>query len=130
MGSGGEARLMPPTAIGGLKAGDMVAWRSDVVHANLPPQNNRIQRRLRRLVGYVCLTPRKLLHKQMDSKSPKAYLADRRLAAARGYTGSHYPRRALENNYLLYPRAKSSEPVLIPAECHKTEFSALELALL
>lgn len=107
-----------------------MAWRSTAVHANLAPETEAISGRLRRLAGFVCLTPRAALRPTPATLTPAQHRELRRQAAARGCTGSHVPRKPLENNALLYPRAKTVRPVVTPLACLKTAFSPAEEALL
>jgi hypothetical protein len=69
------------------RAGDMVLWRSDLVHSGRAPSVNiDITHANMRMVAYVCMTPRSAIY-----WDPEAMLAQKRHAFYNGIQTTHWP---------------------------------------
>jgi len=84
-----SARLSPIKIC--CQPGDFVLWDSRIIHANSPattkrpfPQTGVLEPR--RLVTYVCMTPRERLTPEVEEKRVECYL--------KGHTTSHWPEEA------------------------------------
>jgi len=69
------------------RAGDMVLWRSDLVHSGRAPSDAiNITHANMRMVAYVCMTPRSAIY-----GDPEAMLAQKRHAFYNGIQTTHWP---------------------------------------
>jgi hypothetical protein len=117
----GRAKLK---CLSGLDAGDFFVWPSSMAHSGMSPTNYRIREKLRRLVVYITLQPNTIPTTQRVE-----FEKARSQAAANGFTTSHWPTET-KNNHMLYPRPKTSIPIVTPVSCLKTTFSPSENRLL
>lgn len=79
-------------------AGDMVLWRSDLVHSGRAPSMNLDMTQSPRMVAYVCMTPRSFINgpgtqspKKMGIFDPEQMLAKKRHAFYNGIQTTHWP---------------------------------------
>lgn len=81
-----------------LEPGDLVLWDSRTIHCNTPPTslNTEISTQLRRVVAYICMTPK--------AKAAPAVLELRRAAVARGISTSHWPHKYQPSKKPRWPR--------------------------
>jgi hypothetical protein len=84
-------------------------WHSDTVHCNQTPTSHEIVGQLRRLVAYVCFSPRSYI----TEKAP-AFAAAREDAVKQQHTTSHWPHLYPMNNHLIYPRHAKFNPISTP----------------